>query len=46
MRDIDVRREERDEERQLGMERGPLAVKRERDDGAKEGQRAMRTMGA
>lgn len=46
LRDIDVRREESDEERQLGMERGPLAVKRERDDGAKEGQRAMRTMGA
>lgn len=36
MRDIDVRREERDEERQLGMERGPPAVKRERDDGEKE----------
>lgn len=39
LRDIDVRREERDEERQLGMEREPLALKRERDDEAKEGQK-------
>lgn len=36
LRDIDVRREERDEERQLGMERRLLALKRERDDEAKE----------
>ena len=34
-----MRREERDEERQLGMEREPLALKRERDDEAKEGQK-------
>lgn len=39
LRDIDVQREERDEERQLGMERGPLALKRERVDEAKEGQK-------
>lgn len=37
LRDIDVRREERDEKRQLGMEGGPLALKRERNDEAKEG---------
>ena len=30
LRDIDVRREERDEDRQLGMERRPLALKREK----------------
>lgn len=34
-----MRREERDEERQLGMERRPPALKRERDDEAKEGQK-------
>lgn len=39
LRDIDVRREERDEERQLGMERRPLALNRERDDEAKKGQK-------
>ncbi len=39
MRDIDVRREESDEERQLGMKRRPLALKREEDDEAKEGQK-------
>lgn len=39
MRDIDVRREEKDEVRQLGMERGPLAVKREADDEAEEDQK-------
>ncbi len=39
LRDIDVWREERDEERQLGMESWPLALKREKDDEAKEGQR-------
>lgn len=39
MRDIDVRREEKDEERQLGIERAPLALKREKDDEAKMGQK-------
>ena len=38
-RDIDVRREERVEERQSGLEKGPLAMKRERDDEGKEGQK-------
>lgn len=33
-----MRRENRDEERQLGMESGPLALKRERDDEVKNGQ--------
>lgn len=37
--EIDVRREERDEERQPGIERRPLALKREKDDEAKKGQK-------
>lgn len=36
LRDIDVRREEKDEERQLGTERRPLALKEEGGDEAKE----------
>lgn len=38
LRDIDVRGEEREEERQLWMERGPVAREKERDDNAEEGQ--------
>lgn len=38
LRDIDVKREERDEERQLGMERRLLALPRERNDEANERQ--------
>lgn len=33
-----MRREDTDEERQLGMERRPLAQKREQDDEVKNGQ--------
>lgn len=36
MRDIDVRREEKDEGRQLEMETAPLAMKRRRGDEAEE----------
>jgi len=36
LRDIDVRREERDEARQHGMERGLLALRREWRDEAEE----------
>lgn len=39
MRNIDVRRGDTDEERQLGVERGPLASKRERDEEVKNGQK-------
>lgn len=38
LKDIDVRREDRDEGRQPGMETGPLARGGERDDEVKSGQ--------